>query len=71
MCQNSAENNKRRYKSMRNSANKAVSKAMIEKAVEAFTELQNFSNWMFRLVIGLKSDSNEVEGGRCMRESDG
>ena len=26
---------------------------------------------MFRLVIGLKTDSKQFEGGRCMRESDG
>ena len=26
---------------------------------------------MFRLVKGLKTDSEEVEGGRCMRGSDG
>ena len=26
---------------------------------------------MFRLVKELKTDSNEVEGGRCMRGSDG
>ena len=28
-------------------------------------------NGMFRLVKGLKTDSKEVEGGRCMRGSDG
>ena len=38
MCQNSAEENKSRYKSMRNKVNKAVSKAMREKAEEALTE---------------------------------
>ena len=26
---------------------------------------------MFRLVIGLKTDGKEVDGGRCMRGSDG
>ena len=38
MCQNSTEENKRRYKSMNNKANKAVSKAIREKADEALTE---------------------------------
>ena len=28
-------------------------------------------NGMFRLVKGLKTDSKDVEGGRCMRGSDG
>ena len=31
----------------------------------------NFPSGMFRLVKGLKTDSNEVEGGMCMRGSDG
>ena len=64
MCQNSIEENKWRYKSMKN---KAVSKAMREKAEVALTEIQNYPNGMFMLVKGLKTDSKEVEGGRCMR----
>ena len=51
---------------MKNKANKAVSKAMRVKVEEAFTELQNCQYWMFRLVKGLKTDSEEVEGRRCM-----
>ena len=47
MCQNSTEENKRRYKSMKNKENKAVSKAMREKVEEALTELQNCPNGMF------------------------
>ena len=69
MCQNSTEENKRRYKSMK--AKKAVSKAMREEAEEAFSELENYPNGMLRPVKGLKTDSEEVEGGRCMRGSDG
>ena len=34
------------------------------------TESKSFPNGMFRL-IGLEIDSKEVEGGRCMRGSDG
>ena len=71
MCQNSSEENKRRYKSMKNKANKAVSRAMREKDELVHTELQDCPNWMFMLVKGLKTDSKEVEGGRCMRGSDG
>ena len=56
---------------MKNKANKAVSKAMREMAEEALTELQNCPYGMFRLVIGLKTDSKEIEGGRCMRGSGG
>ena len=65
--QNSTEENKRRYKSMKN---KTVSKAMREKAEEALTELQYCPYGMLRLVKGQKTDSKEVEGGRCMRGSE-
>ena len=44
---------------------------MREKAEEALTELQNYPNGMLRLVKGLKTDSKEVDGGRCMRGSEG
>ena len=61
MCQKSTEENKRRYISMKNKANKAVSNAMREKAEEVLAELQNSPNRMFRLVKGLKTYSKEVE----------
>ena len=38
MCHNSTEENKRRYKSLKNKTKKAVSKAMRENATEALTE---------------------------------
>ena len=38
MCQNNTEENKRRYKSMKNKAKKAVSIAMREKVEEVLTE---------------------------------
>ena len=45
MYQNSTEENKRRYKSMKNKARKAVSKAMREKAEEVHIELKNLLIW--------------------------
>ena len=66
MCQNSTEENKHK-----NKAKKAVSKAMREKVEEAFTELQNCPYGMLRIMKGQKTESKEVEGGRCERESDG
>ena len=57
----------RRYKSMRNKANKTVSKAMRRKAEEVLTELQNCTCGMLRLVKGLKTDSIKNVEGRCMR----
>ena len=50
MFGSSSEGNKCRYRTMKNKAWKAVSKAMRKKAEEAFTELKNCPNWMFRLV---------------------
>ena len=55
---------------MKNKAKKAVSKAMRENAEETVTEL-NCPNGVFRSVKGFKTDNKEVEGGRCMRGSDG
>ena len=71
MCQNSTDGNKRRCKSMKNKASKAVSKAMREMAEEAITELHHCQYGMFRQVKGLKTDSKQVQGGRCVRGSDG
>ena len=45
MCQNNTEKNKRRYKSMKNKAKKAVSKALREKADEALTDITNLPKW--------------------------
>ena len=53
MCQNSTEENKRRCKSMKN---KAVSKAIREKAEEELKEFKKYTNWMF-MQEGLKTDS--------------
>ena len=52
-------------------AKKAVSMAMREKADEALTELDNSPYVIFMLLKGLKTDSKEIDGGRCMRGSDG
>ena len=44
-CQNSAEANNRIYKSMKNKAKNAVSKAMRDEDEEVLTELKTFSKW--------------------------
>ena len=41
------------------------------KVEQALTELENCSNGMFRLVEGLKIDSMEDDGRRCMKGSYG
>ena len=64
MCQNSTEGNKWRYKSLKNEAEKAVTKALREKAEERLTELENCLNEMLSLVKELMIDSKAGEGGR-------
>ena len=59
ICQNCTDKNERRYKSMKNKANKAVSKAMRQKAEVTLTGLQNSPNGKYRLVRGLKTDSKK------------
>ena len=44
---------------------------MRQKVEEVLTELKKCLSGMLRLVKGLKTGSKEVEGGRCMRGSDG
>ena len=70
MHMNSTEKNKRRYKSMKNKAKKALSIAMREGGRGAYRINKKCPNGMFSLVKGMKTDSKEVEGGRCMRGSD-
>ena len=67
MCQDNIEENKWRYKSMKNKA----TKAMREKAKEVLTKIKICQNWMFMLVKALKTDSKEDEEGRCMKGSGG
>ena len=55
---------------MWNKVGKAVSKVMRENVEQALTEFQNCPNGMLRLAKGLKADSKEVVGGRCMKGSD-
>ena len=47
MCQDNTEESNRMYKSMKNTAKKAVSKAMRETAEDALTEFYDYPNWMF------------------------
>ena len=40
-------------------------------AEEALTDLRHCENGMLGLIKGLRIDSKEVEGGRCVRGSNG
>ena len=56
---------------MRSNAQKAVLKSKRDNYEQALAECKNCPNTMFRLTKGLKNDSKVVEGGNCMRVSDG
>ena len=68
MCKSGTEANKARYKNMKNRAKKVVVKTMKEVAER---ELSEHLNKVFKLVKSVKKDGKDVEGGRCMRSSDG
>ena len=68
MCKSGTEVNNARYKNMKNLAKKVVVKAMKEAAERELREPSEGLNKVFKLLKSMKKD---VEGGRCMRESNG
>ena len=72
MSRNSTEENRNRYKGMKNKARKVDLKSNErEKAEQVLTEVRNHSDGMFRLVKESKINGKEVDGGKCMRGSVG
>ena len=71
MCKSGTEENKARYKNMKNRVKKVVAKAMKEAAEQELRELSEHPNKVFKLVKSMKKDGKDVEGGRCMRGSNG
>ena len=70
MCKSGTEANKTRYKNIKYWAKKVVVKAM--KATELkLRELSEHPNKVFKLVKSMKKVWKDVEGGRCMRGSNG
>ena len=68
MCKSGTETNKARDKNRKNRAKKLVVKAVKEVAE---WELREHPNKVFKLVKSMKKNGKDVEGGRCMRGSDG
>ena len=68
MCKSGTEANKARYKNMKNWAKMVVTKAMKEVAE---LELSIRTRCLFKLVKSMKMDGKDVEGGKCIRGSDG
>ena len=71
LCKDRTEENKARYKTMKNRAKKAVAKAMRKEAEQELCKLSENPNEVFKFVKSMKKDGRDVEGGRCMRGSDG
>ena len=65
------EESKSRYDGLTHKAKKVLLISMREKAEEALIEFRNCPSGMFCLVRELKTNDEEVEGGRCMSGSDG
>ena len=68
ICKSGTKENKARYKNMNNWVEKVVAKAMKEAAE---WELSEHPNKVFKLVKSMKKYGKDVEGGRCMRGSNG
>lgn len=71
MCKSGPKVNKARYKNMKNRAKRVVAKAKKEAAERKLRELSEHPNKVFKLVKSMKKEGKDVEGGRCMRGSDG
>ena len=69
MCKSGTEAIKARYKNMKNRAKKVVAKAMNQEAERELKELSEHPNKVFKLVKSIKKDGNDVERGRCMRDT--
>ena len=70
MCKNRLEENKAKYKNIKNRTKKMVLNSMKKEAEEELTKLNKKSNNIFTLVKFIKSDGKDIEGGRCMRGKD-
>ena len=71
MCKRGNKANKARYKNMKNRAKKVFAKAMKETAERELRGLSENPDKVFKFVKSMKKDAKDVEGGRCMRGSDG
>ena len=68
---NRTEENKARYKNMKNRAKKVVAKAMKKEAEQEVRDLCENPNKVYKSLRLMKQEGRDVEGGRCMRGSDG
>ena len=71
MCKNRLEENKAKYKNIKNRTKKVVADSMRKEAEKELTKLNKKTNYIFTLVKFMKKDEKDIEGGRCMRGKGG
>ena len=67
MCKNRLEENKAKYKNIKNRTKKMVANSMKKEAEEVLTKLNKKPNNIFTLVKFIKSEGKDIEGGRCVK----
>ena len=71
LCRFQSEENKTKYKRIRNQTRKIVARAMRMEANQELNNLYQNSNSIFYFLRRMKKEEKDVEGGRCLRERDG
>ena len=71
MCKSRSQENKARYKNIKNRTKKVVANSMRKEDEKELTKLNKKPNSIFTLVKFMKKDGKDIEGGRCMRGKDG
>ena len=66
-----SEENKTKYKYIKNQTRKIVARAMKMEANQELNNLYQHSNSVFYFLRRLKKEGNDVEGGRRLRGRDG
>ena len=71
LCKNGTDENKARYKNMKNHAKKMVAKAMKEEVEKGLREVCENPSKVWKMMKCMKKDGRDIEGGRCLRGRDG
>ena len=71
MCKNQSEENKAKYKNIKNRTKKVVANAMRKEAEKELTKSNKKPNNIFTLVKFMKKDGKDIERDRCMIGKDG
>ena len=70
MCKNRLEENKAKYKNIKNRTKKMAANSMKKEAEEELTKLNKKPNNIFTLVKFIKSDVKDIEEDRCVKRKD-